>query len=132
MIDRVKKAAEQAQISDLVEGWESGYQTLVGERGTRLSGGQRQRVGLARAFYKDTDVLILDEATSALDDETELAVMAAIDGFDKELTVIIIAHRLTTLKSCDKIIQLGKDYSTRIMSYEELMDINKNTGEIDA
>ena len=130
--DRVKKAAEQAQISDLVEGWESGYQTLVGERGTRLSGGQRQRVGLARAFYKDTDVLILDEATSALDDETELAVMAAIDGFDKELTVIIIAHRLTTLKSCDKIIQLGKDYSTRIMSYEELMDINKNTGEIDA
>ena len=131
-LDRVKKAAEQAQISDLVEGWESGYQTLVGERGTRLSGGQRQRVGLARAFYKDTDVLILDEATSALDDETELAVMAAIDGFDKELTVIIIAHRLTTLKSCDKIIQLGKDYSTRIMSYEELMDINKNTGEIDA
>ena len=98
----------------------------------QLSGGQRQRVGLARAFYKDTDVLILDEATSALDDETELAVMAAIDGFDKELTVIIIAHRLTTLKSCDKIIQLGKDYSTRIMSYEELMDINKNTGEIDA
>ena len=116
----------------MVEGWESGYQTLVGERGTRLSGGQRQRVGLARAFYKDTDVLILDEATSALDDETEQAVMAAIDGFDKELTVIIIAHRLTTLKSCDKIIQLGKDYSTRIMSYEELMDINKNTGEIDA
>ena len=132
-IDRLKvnKAAQQAQIAELVEGWEDGYQTLVGERGMRLSGGQRQRVGVARAFYKQSDVLILDEATSALDDETELAVMDAIDGFDGELTVIIIAHRLTTLKSCDKILKFGKNYATQILSYEELMNLNINRGDID-
>lgn len=128
---RVKKAAQQAQIAELVEGWENGYQTLVGERGMRLSGGQRQRVGVARAFYKKTDVLILDEATSALDDETELAVMDAIQGFDEELTVIIIAHRLTTLKNCDKIVKFEKNYATQILSYEEVMNLNRNTGDID-
>jgi ATP-binding cassette, subfamily B, bacterial PglK len=127
---RVKKAAQQAQIAELVEGWENGYQTLVGERGMRLSGGQRQRVGVARAFYKQSDVLILDEATSALDNETELAVMDAIDGFDGELTVIIIAHRLTTLKSCDNIVKFGKNYVTQILSYEELMNLNINRGNI--
>ena len=72
---RVIKAAKKAQIHDLVEGWDEGYDTLVGERGIRLSGGQRQRVGIARAFYKESDLLILDEATSALDNSTELAVM---------------------------------------------------------
>jgi len=127
---RVEKAAQQAQIAELVEGWENEYQTLVGERGMRLSGGQRQRVGVARAFYKQSDVLILDEATSALDDETESAVMESIEGIDEEITVIIIAHRLTTLKSCDKIVKFEKNHSTQILTYEEVMNSNKNKGDI--
>ena len=80
----------------------------IGERGIQLSGGQRQRIGIARALYKKADVIIFDEATSALDGETELDVMSAIEGLDKDLTVIIIAHRLSTLKSCTKIIQLDQ------------------------
>jgi len=129
--ERVEKAAKQAQIAELVEGWENGYQTLVGERGMRLSGGQRQRVGVARAFYKKSDVLILDEATSALDDETESAVMEAIENIDENVTVIIIAHRLTTLKSCDKIVKFEKNHSTQILAYEEVMSLSKNKGDID-
>ena len=128
--ERVLEAAKKAQLSDLIEKWEKGYQTLVGERGTRLSGGQRQRVGLARAFYKQTDVLILDEATSALDDETELAVMDSIESFDEELTVVIIAHRITTLKSCDMIIKLGSDYTMQTLSYEELINLKNNEGDL--
>lgn len=128
--ERVLEAAKKAQLSELIENWEKGYQTLVGERGTRLSGGQRQRVGLARAFYKQTDVLILDEATSALDDETELAVMESIESFDEELTVVIIAHRITTLKSCDMIIKLGSDYTMQILSYEELINLKNNEGDL--
>ena len=95
-----------------------------------LSGGQRQRVGLARAFYKQTDVLILDEATSALDDETELAVMDSIESFDEELTVVIIAHRITTLRSCDMIIKLGSDYTMQILSYEELINLKNDEGDL--
>ena len=129
--EKIKKAAQLAQIDKLIEGWEDGYNTLVGERGMRISGGQRQRVGLARAFYKQTDVLILDEATSALDDKTELAVMNAIEGFDKKITVIIIAHRLTTLRSCDQIFRFEKNYSTQILSYQEVINLSRNKGDID-
>ena len=126
---QVKKAAEQAQISKIIESWDEGYKTIVGERGIRLSGGQRQRIGIARAFYRQSDILILDEATSALDDETELSVMNAIDDIDNGLTVIIIAHRLTTLKNCDMIIRLGSNHQTEIMSYAEIMDIKKEKGD---
>jgi len=105
--DLVKQAAEQAQIANLIEGWEFQYQTFVGERGVRLSGGQRQRIGIARALYKKANVLIFDEATSSLDNETEKAVMEAIDGLDRELTILIIAHRLSTLKKCDRIVELN-------------------------
>jgi ATP-binding cassette, subfamily B, bacterial PglK len=119
---RVKKAAQQAQISELIEQWKEGYQTFVGEQGVRLSGGQRQRIGIARALYKKANVLIFDEATSALDNETEQAVMDAIKDLGKEVTILIIAHRLTTLKGCDKIIKLEKDYATRIGSYEEIIN----------
>lgn len=124
---RVKKAAQLAQISDLVEGLESGYQTLVGERGMRLSGGQRQRVGIARAFYRNSNVIFLDEATSALDDQTEQAVMQSIENLDKEITVIIVAHRLTTLKNCDQIIRFQGNHSIQILSYEELLKLDVNT-----
>ncbi len=104
--DRVMKAARQAQIEKTIEGWPKKYQTYVGERGVRLSGGQRQRIGIARALYKDSDVIILDEATSALDAKTEAAVMKAIYDFNKEITLIIVAHRLTTLKNCDNIVEI--------------------------
>ena len=126
---QVKKAAKQAQINKLVESLEDGYETVVGERGMRLSGGQRQRIGVARAFYRQSDVLILDEATSALDDETELAVMDSINNFDNDITVIIIAHRLTTLKSCDMIMRLGGNHQTEIMSYEEIMNLKIDKGD---
>ena len=126
---RVKIAAQQAQIGQLVESWDDGYETIVGERGARLSGGQRQRIGVARALYRQSDVLILDEATSALDDDTELAVMDAINNFDHNVTVIIIAHRLTTLKNCDMILSLGSNHQTEIMQYDEIMNLKKNRGD---
>ncbi len=104
--DRVRKAAQLAQISETIESWPKKYQTFVGERGIRLSGGQRQRIGIARALYKQADVIIFDEATNALDNETELAVMQAIEEYSKDLTILIVAHRLSTLKNCRQIVEL--------------------------
>jgi ATP-binding cassette subfamily B protein len=118
---RVKQAASQAQIAEIIETWPKGYQTFVGERGVRLSGGQRQRIGIARALYKKADVIIFDEATNALDNETEQAVMRAIEGLSEDLTVLIIAHRLTTLKNCTQIVELGEGGVRRIGSYEEIV-----------
>jgi len=106
---QVKKAAKQAQISELIDSWKNGYKTFVGERGIRLSGGQRQRIGIARALYKQANVLIFDEATSALDNETEQSVMEAIEGLGENLTILIIAHRLTTLKNCDQIVKISNE-----------------------
>ena len=107
-VDQVRKAARLAQIAEHIETLEAGYETFVGERGIRLSGGQRQRIGIARALYKNATVLVFDEATSALDDETEAELMKAIDGLSKDLTVIMIAHRLSTVRRCDKILKLHK------------------------
>jgi len=121
---RVKEVAKQAQIAELIDQWKDGYQTLVGERGARLSGGQRQRIGIARALYKKADVLILDEATSALDNETERAVMETIENLGGDLTILIIAHRLTTLKGCDKIISLETNNTIKVLTYEEVMNSN--------
>ena len=118
---RVMRAAGQAQLSELIEGWKDGYQTSVGEIGIRLSGGQRQRIGIARALYKQANVLIFDEATSALDSDTEQAVMQAIKELDNELTVLIIAHRITTLKDCDKVVKLGKNNTVEILNYEQIL-----------
>jgi ABC-type bacteriocin/lantibiotic exporter with double-glycine peptidase domain len=106
-LQRVKKAAQQAQIAQTVESWSNSYSTLVGERGVRLSGGQRQRIGIARALYKRANVIIFDEATSALDNETETAVMRAVETLSRDITILIIAHRLTTLKNCDQIVELA-------------------------
>jgi ATP-binding cassette, subfamily B, bacterial PglK len=116
---RVKIAAQQAQISQLIEQWQEGYQTFVGERGVRLSGGQRQRIGIARALYKKANVLIFDEATSALDNETEREVMEAVKGLDGDITVLIIAHRLSTLKDCDKVVKLDNN-TLSIVSPQEM------------
>ena len=119
---RVQQAAQQAQISDSIESWPKQYQTFVGERGIRLSGGQRQRIGIARALYKQADVIIFDEATSALDNETEQAVMQAIEGLSQDLTLLIIAHRLTTLKNCTQIVELGDGSIKRVGSYQEIVN----------
>ena len=118
---RVKKAAQQAQIAELIEEWKDGYQTFVGERGIRLSGGQRQRIGIARALYKQANVLIFDEATSALDNETERLVMEAIEGLGDELTILIIAHRITTLSECDKIIKIKNNGELVEEKYNEIL-----------
>ena len=120
--EHVRRAAEQAQIADLVESWPKKYQTFVGERGIRLSGGQRQRIGIARALFKQADVIIFDEATSALDNETERGVMQAIEGLSQDLTILIIAHRLTTLQHCDRIIELGNGGVLRAGSYQSMID----------
>ncbi len=107
-LERVRQAAEQAQIAGFIESSPEGYDTFVGERGVRLSGGQRQRIGIARALYKQARVIVLDEATSALDTATEDAVMAALEGLSRELTVVMIAHRLSTVQRCDRVIRLAK------------------------
>ena len=104
--NRVRLAAQQAQIASFIEASPDGYDSFVGERGVRLSGGQRQRLGIARALYKQAHVLILDEATSALDSDTEQAVMDAINHLDRNLTVVMIAHRLSTVAKCDRVIRL--------------------------
>ena len=117
----VKKAAQKAQISDIIETWPNKYNTFVGERGIRLSGGQRQRIGIARALYKQSDVIIFDEATSALDNKTEQAVMQSIESLGKDLTVLIIAHRLTTLQNCDQIVELGNGGIKRIGTYRDII-----------
>jgi len=119
---RVKEAAKQAQIAEVIEKWPEGYQTFVGERGVKLSGGQSQRIGIARALYKNANVLIFDEATSALDVETEQDVMDTIEGLKKDLTVLIIAHRLTTLKACDQIVKFDKKGNIRVGSYQEIVN----------
>lgn len=103
---RVREAARQSQISDFIESSPEGYQSLVGERGIRLSGGQRQRIGIARALYKKAQLLILDEATSALDNKTEKSVMDNINNLGGQITVCIIAHRLTTLEQCHQVIRM--------------------------
>jgi len=118
---RLRQAAMQAQIAESIESWPKQYQTFVGERGIRLSGGQRQRIGIARALYKQADVIIFDEATSALDNKTEQAVMHAIESLSKDLTLLIIAHRLTTLKNCTQIVELGNGTILRHGSYHDII-----------
>jgi ABC-type multidrug transport system fused ATPase/permease subunit len=119
--ERVRIAAQKAQIASTIESWDKQYQTLVGERGIRLSGGQRQRIGIARALYKQADVIVFDEATSALDNETERAVMEAIEELGEELTIFIVAHRLTTLKNCTQVVELSDGIIKRVGTYAEIV-----------
>jgi ABC-type multidrug transport system fused ATPase/permease subunit len=123
----VEKAAKIANLHKfLIEELPKQYQTIVGERGVRLSGGQRQRIGIARALYHNPNILILDEATSALDNQTEKAVMDAVNNLRKNITIILIAHRLDTVKNCDKIFLLENGQLKNEISYEELMNINED------
>ena len=119
---RVEKSIKQAKIDELIGESKDGYQAIVGEQGVRLSGGQRQRIGIARALYKQTDILVFDEATSALDNNTERAVMKEVSELKRDLTVLIIAHRLSTLKNCDRIIRINNNGSVDVGTYDEMIN----------
>jgi ATP-binding cassette subfamily B protein len=118
---KVREAAQKAQIAETIEALPQKYDTFVGERGIRLSGGQRQRIGIARALYKNAQVIVFDEATSALDNETELAVMEGIEQLADDLTILIVAHRVSTLKRCDKIFRMDKGEVIEEGVYEEMV-----------
>jgi ABC-type multidrug transport system fused ATPase/permease subunit len=125
--EAVEKATKIANLHEFViNELPKNYQTTIGERGVRLSGGQRQRIGIARALYYNPKVLILDEATSALDNQTEKAVMDAVNNLSKDVTIILIAHRLSTVKKCDKIFLLEKGELKNQGTFEELIKINDN------
>ena len=109
----LEQAVKEAQLDQFIHSLPEGLDTVIGDRGVRLSGGQRQRIGIARALYRDPQVLILDEATSALDNETEKEVMQAIDGLHGQRTMIVIAHRLTTIKNCDAIYEVADGVITK-------------------
>ncbi|MBK9446935.1 MAG: ABC transporter ATP-binding protein [Betaproteobacteria bacterium] len=117
----VQRAIQSAQLDRFVSELPQGLDTVVGERGIRLSGGQRQRIGIARALYHSPSVLVLDEATSALDNDTEQAVMEAIDSLSGKLTILIVAHRVTTVRNCSFIVELDKGGIKRIGSYAEVV-----------
>jgi ATP-binding cassette, subfamily B, bacterial PglK len=120
-MDLVREAARQAQIDEFIESRGKGYDELIGERGIRLSGGQRQRIGIARALYKQASVLIFDEATSSLDNLTEQAVMESLERLNRGLTILIIAHRITTVRHCDQIIELAHGKVVAQGSYDQLL-----------
>jgi len=123
--DLVKKASKIANLHQFVmDELPKQYKTIVGERGVRLSGGQRQRIGIARALYHNPQVLILDEATSALDNQTEKAVMDAVNNIDKDITIILIAHRISTLKKCDIIFKIDKGQLIDQGNFDKIKDSN--------
>ncbi|WP_296306747.1 ABC transporter ATP-binding protein [Erythrobacter sp.] len=119
--ERVREAARLAELDTFIATLPQGYDTFVGERGVRLSGGQRQRIGIARALYKQARVLVLDEATSALDEATEAAVMQAVSQLPRELTLVIVAHRLSTLKLCEQIVRLEAGRVAEQGSYAQVI-----------
>ncbi len=127
---KVKEVASKAQIADFIENQPEGYKALVGERGISLSGGQRQRIGIARALYKKASVLIFDEATSALDNSTERLVMKALEELNRDLTILIIAHRLTTVRYCDVIIELEHGKVVAQGTYEQLRESSPSFQEM--
>lgn len=123
--NRVKKAARIARLDQFIcDELPKGYATTIGERGVRLSGGQRQRIGIARALYHEADLIVFDEATSALDNLTERDVMAAIDALPKEKTVVLIAHRLSTVRKCEKIIVMDGGEVVGYDHWDALMESN--------
>jgi ATP-binding cassette, subfamily B, bacterial PglK len=122
---RLRKAIQMSQLEELIyEQLADGLQTIVGEQGVRLSGGQRQRIGIARALYHQREILILDEATSALDNETERLVSESIQSLSGDKTMIIIAHRLTTIKHCDRVYLLNRGRITKSGTYEQIVEVD--------
>lgn len=120
-LKRVAEVIEQAQLSSFVSNLSSGLQTRVGERGAQLSGGERQRIAIARALYHDPEVLIFDEATSGLDGEIEAAIMQTVYNIAKNHTLIMVAHRITTLKQCNRIFVLKEGFIDKAISYNDLV-----------
>ena len=121
-MEQVRRVGRMAQIDEFVSALPRGYDEIVGERGVRLSGGQRQRIGIARALYRNASVLVMDEATSALDGLTEQEVMSAIEGLQGQRTIILIAHRLTTVRHCDRIFEFEEGRVVRSGTYDELLE----------
>jgi ABC-type multidrug transport system fused ATPase/permease subunit len=117
----VRKALAEAKLLDFVNRLPQGLETNVGERGVRLSGGERQRLGLARALYGDPSLVILDEATSALDTETEAQVMSEVIGMRGQRTLLVIAHRLSTVQHCDRLYRLEAGRIVQEGSFEEVI-----------
>jgi ATP-binding cassette subfamily C protein len=128
--DAVASAIERAQLGPLVESLPEGLDTVVGERGVRVSGGQRQRLGVARALYADPQVLVLDEATSALDNVTEAQLAATMHGLKGALTMIVIAHRLSTVKNCDRVYFMEHGRVAASGSFEELLELSPAFAEL--
>jgi ATP-binding cassette, subfamily B, bacterial PglK len=124
--NRVQEVVKLAQLDSLIFALPQGLNTTVGERGVRLSGGERQRIGIARALYHDPEILILDEATSSLDNETERSISQAIDNLKGIKTILIIAHRLSTVAKCDKLFFLEGGKLTAVGTYKELVSSNKD------
>jgi ATP-binding cassette subfamily B protein len=125
--NKVIDVANKAQITSTIRELSEDFKTLVGERGVRLSGGQKQRIGLARSLYKDADFLIFDEATSALDPQTEKLVMESIDNLSKDLTILMVAHRISTLKNCTILYEMKDGSIVRSGTYAELFQGKNNT-----
>jgi ABC-type multidrug transport system fused ATPase/permease subunit len=117
----VRRALQAAQLDGFVAGLPAGVETMVGENGVKLSGGQRQRIGIARALYHDPQVLVLDEATSALDTETEVGVMEAVNALHGNKTLIIVAHRLSTIAGCDRIYRLEHGRVVKTGTFPEVI-----------
>lgn len=124
---RIQQCIAMAQLTETITGLPEGLDTVIGERGVLLSGGQRQRIGMARALYRQADILVLDEATSALDNATEQRVIAALQQIGPGITVLMVAHRLTTLAQCDRIVHIENGRIARQESYSDLM---KTAGDV--
>lgn len=127
--EKVWRAADEAQLTSFIKSLPEGLDTKVGERGVRLSGGQRQRIGIARALYGDPEFLVLDEATAALDSETEQAVMEAIDSMHGRKTMLIIAHRLTTIRNCDLIFEVKDGKALKVERRDFEKTLREQTGD---
>jgi ATP-binding cassette subfamily C protein len=121
-LNRLNLAIDAAQLRKFIDALPEGVKTVVGERGIRLSGGERQRIAIARALYRSPEVLIFDEATSALDNDTEARLMKTINAVSRDRTVIMIAHRLTTLKDCNRIVVMDKGTISQVTDYNSLQN----------
>ena len=117
----MRQAASLAKIDQFIETSQFGYSTVVGEQGVKLSGGQRQRIGIARALHKSAELLVLDEATSSLDNATEAQVMESVNSLDTKITILMIAHRISTVQKCDRIVHLEQGRIVGIGTYPDLL-----------
>mgnify|MGYP001330748757 FL=1 len=122
--NKVHQAIEKARLKDLIDNLPKGKETIIGERGIRVSGGQKQRISLARAFYHEREVLVMDESTSALDTKTEQEIVEEINHLKGSKTMIVIAHRITTLQHCNAIYKLDDGYLSEKLTYEQIIQKN--------